>query len=80
MSVQMQSIAINMTTQTKMRGSGYERLLLVNMVAKCIPEHTEERVAYIHLPTRQLKSCDGSFQQAGQKIINNNYYSRYFPL
>lgn len=58
----MQSIAINMTTQTKMCGSGYKRLLLVNMVAKFISEHKEERVAYIHLPTRQLKSSDGFFQ------------------
>ena len=76
----MQSIAINMATQTKMCGSDYKRVLLVNLVTKFIPEHKEESVAYIHLPTRQLKSSDGYFQQAGQKIISNNYYFNYFPL
>lgn len=62
MSAQVQSIAINVTTQTKMHGSGYNKLLLVNMAARFIPEH-EERLAYIHLPTRQLKSSEGPFDR-----------------
>ena len=50
----MQDRAIPTTSQTKMCGSAYKLLLLVNMLAKFIPEHNEERVPHIHLPTRRF--------------------------
>ena len=57
--VQMQDRAIPTTSQTKMCGSAYKMLLLVNVLAKFIPEHNKERVPYIHLPTRSFSRQAG---------------------
>lgn len=49
-------------------------------LAKFILEYKEERVTCIHLPTRLLRGSDGFLQWAGQKMIDSNYHSHYFPL